>query len=105
MLKEHVSFTRANETLNNTKSSSIQNRLKYSSKNTERQVRNVRGHLTYKEVSSEDYKILFPKQLSGQLATRSISGQFSNVNRDISRWLFRFIKRLRNIPEVLGNCI
>lgn len=106
MLKEHISFARATETLNNIKSSYTQNRLKYGSKNTERKVRNVRGRLTYKEkMSSEDYKILFPKRLSGQLAPRPISGQLSSINTAISRWLLRFKKRPRNLPAALGNCI
>lgn len=57
MLEVHVGFTRATETLNNIKSSYIQNRLKYSSNSIERKVRNVRGHLTYKEVASAEHFI------------------------------------------------
>lgn len=51
---QSISLARAIEKLNNIKSNYTQNRLKCGLRNTERKVRNVRGHLTYKEVPAED---------------------------------------------------
>lgn len=51
---QSISLARTTEKLSNIKSNYTQNRLKCGLRNMEKKVRNVRGHLTYKEVPEKD---------------------------------------------------